>query len=54
MNAGVLVGHSAIRLAAMGDDAVGGDASPEQIEEMVTLLGAALADGALGLSNRTT
>ena len=34
----------------MGDDAVGGDASPEQIEKMATLLGAALADGALGLS----
>jgi N-acyl-D-aspartate/D-glutamate deacylase len=34
----------------MGDDAVGGDASPKQIEKMVTLVGAALADGALGLS----
>jgi N-acyl-D-aspartate/D-glutamate deacylase len=34
----------------MGDDAVGGDASPQQIEKMATLLGAALADGAMGLS----
>src|ERR1700754_3846344 len=50
VNAGFLVGHSAIRLAAMGDDAVGGDASPEQIAKMATLLGAALADGAMGLS----
>ena len=50
VNAGFLVGHSAIRLAAMGDDAVGGDASPQQIEKMATILGAALADGALGLS----
>ena len=50
VNAGFLVGHSAIRLAAMGDDAVGGDASAEQIEKMATLLGGALADGALGLS----
>ena len=50
VNAGFLVGHSAIRLAAMGDDAVGGDATPEQIEKMAALLGAALADGALGLS----
>ena len=50
VNAGFLVGHSAIRLAAMGDDAVGGDATPEQIETMAALLGAALADGALGLS----
>ncbi len=50
INAGFLVGHTAIRLAAMGDDAVGGDASPEQIEKMAELLGAALADGAMGLS----
>ena len=50
VNAGFLVGHTAIRLAAMGDDAVGGDATPEQIEKMAALLGDALADGALGLS----
>src|SRR5258707_15598222 len=50
VNAGFLGGHSAVRLAAMGDDAVGGDATPEQIEKMAALLGAALADGALGLS----
>jgi N-acyl-D-aspartate/D-glutamate deacylase len=50
INAGFLVGHSAIRLAVMGDDAVGGDASDEQIDQMVALLGDALADGALGLS----
>jgi N-acyl-D-aspartate/D-glutamate deacylase len=50
INAGFLVGHSAIRLAVMGDDAVGGDATDEQIDRMVALLGDALADGALGLS----
>lgn len=50
VNAGFLVGHTAIRLAAMGDDAVGGEASPEQIEKMAAILGAALSDGALGLS----
>jgi hypothetical protein len=34
----------------MGDDAVGGNAPPEQIGKMAALLGAALADGAMGLS----
>ena len=50
VNAGFLVGHSALRLAAMGDEAVGGNATAQQIEKMVTLLGDALDDGALGLS----
>jgi N-acyl-D-aspartate/D-glutamate deacylase len=50
VNAGFLVGHSAIRLAVMGDDAVGGDSSTEQIGKMAALIGAALADGAMGFS----
>ncbi|BBZ40164.1 N-acyl-D-amino-acid deacylase family protein [Mycobacterium conspicuum] len=50
VNAGFLVGHSALRLAAMGADAVGTEATPEQIEQMVGLLHDALDSGALGLS----
>ncbi|OBF62255.1 aminoacylase [Mycobacterium sp. 852002-50816_SCH5313054-b] len=50
VNAGFLVGHSALRLAAMGGDAVGGQATPEQIDTMVAVLHDALAAGGLGLS----
>jgi N-acyl-D-aspartate/D-glutamate deacylase len=50
VNAGFLVGHSALRLAVMGSDAVGGEATRAQIARMVMLLRSALNDGALGLS----
>ncbi len=51
VNAGFMVGHSAVRRATMGDDAVGGEASPAQIEAMVDLLHRSLEEGALGLSS---
>jgi N-acyl-D-aspartate/D-glutamate deacylase len=50
VNAGFLVGHSALRLAAMGDDAVGGKADRQQVEKMTSYLHDALSSGALGLS----
>ena len=50
VNAGFLVGHSALRLAAMGGDAVGGEATPEHLEKMLAVLHDALGAGALGLS----
>jgi len=50
VNAGFLVGHSAIRRAVMGDRAVGGEAPPEDVEAMVAVLRRSLQEGALGLS----
>jgi N-acyl-D-aspartate/D-glutamate deacylase len=50
VNAGFLVGHCAIRRYVMGTDAVGGDASTEQITQMRHELGRALDAGALGFS----
>jgi N-acyl-D-aspartate/D-glutamate deacylase len=55
INAGFLVGHSALRHAIMRDSAVGGRATPEQIEAMSSLLAESLRAGGLGLSSgRTT
>ena len=50
VNAGFLVGHCAIRRYVMGTDAIGNEASPEQIAEMRAELGLALESGALGFS----
>lgn len=51
VNAGFLVGHSALRRVVMGEAAVGKEATPQQIEAMVALLRESLAQGGLGFSS---
>ena len=50
LNVGFLVGHCAIRRNVMGADAVGNEATPEQLEAMQALLDASIAAGGLGFS----
>jgi N-acyl-D-aspartate/D-glutamate deacylase len=50
VNAGFLVGHCAIRRYVMGQDAVGGQPSEDQLERMAGVLSESLAAGGLGLS----
>jgi N-acyl-D-aspartate/D-glutamate deacylase len=51
VNAGFLVGHSAIRRCVMGDDAVGKPASQDQIDAMASMLEESLTAGGLGFSS---
>ena len=50
INAGFLVGHSALRRAVMGNRAVGGDPTPADLDAMKALLATSLAEGGLGFS----
>jgi N-acyl-D-aspartate/D-glutamate deacylase len=51
VNAGFLVGHSAIRRAVMGDDATRGPSSPEEMEAMMALYRRGIEAGGLGFSS---
>ncbi|HVM65822.1 MAG TPA: amidohydrolase family protein, partial [Acidimicrobiales bacterium] len=53
VNAGFLCGHSALRRVAMGDDAVGEQATDAQLTAMLVALHDALEAGALGFSTST-
>ncbi|MGY4985924.1 N-acyl-D-amino-acid deacylase family protein [Streptomyces nigrescens] len=50
VNAGFMVGHCALRRYVMGEDAVGGQPTPAQLERMLALFHEAMAAGAWGLS----
>jgi N-acyl-D-aspartate/D-glutamate deacylase len=51
INAGFMVGHSALRRVVMGDAAVGSEATPDQLRAMVALLERSLSEGGLGFSS---
>jgi N-acyl-D-aspartate/D-glutamate deacylase len=50
VNAGFLVGHSAVRRVVMGDDAVGATATEDQVRAMASMVARSLEEGALGFS----
>jgi N-acyl-D-aspartate/D-glutamate deacylase len=51
VNAGFMVGHSAVRRCVMGDRAVGEEATEAELAQMVELLRASLAEGGMGFSS---
>jgi N-acyl-D-aspartate/D-glutamate deacylase len=51
VNAGFMVGHSALRRVVMGERAVGEKASPDDLAAMEKLLGESLAAGGMGFSS---
>ncbi|MER6393377.1 D-aminoacylase [Streptomyces sp. NPDC001523] len=50
VNVGFMVGHCALRRYVMGEDAVGGQPTPEQMQQMLDLFHDAMNAGAWGLS----
>ncbi len=50
LNVGFLVGHCAIRRNVMGAEAIGNEATPDQLDAMTALLRESLAAGGLGFS----
>jgi N-acyl-D-aspartate/D-glutamate deacylase len=53
LNAGFLVGHSAIRVQVMGPKAVGSKATPDEVEQMARIVREAVKVGAFGFSSST-
>jgi N-acyl-D-aspartate/D-glutamate deacylase len=51
INAGFLVGHSALRLAVMGKNSIGAQASEQEIRDMQALLATSLEAGGIGFSS---
>jgi N-acyl-D-aspartate/D-glutamate deacylase len=51
VNAGFLVGHSAIRRSVLGDEATARAATPDEIDTMADTLRASIAAGGLGFSS---
>jgi len=50
INAGFMVGHSALRRTVMGERAVGGNPSAQDLDAMKALLAKSIAEGGLGFS----
>ena len=50
LNFGAYIGHTALRLYAMGDEAVGRPARPDELERMGALIGEAMDAGAVGFA----
>ena len=51
VNAGFMVGHSALRRVVMGERAVGHEATDEELEAMCALLATSLREGGMGFSS---